>query len=255
MKANIEIDYSIIIPAYNEEEYLPKTLANLKESMNALSEFSGEIVVTNNNSTDHTAAIAEEFGARVIFEEHRQISRARNAGAKEALGRYLIFIDSDTTISSVLLKKTLRHLVSGKCCGGGTIVEFDGHPPFMAKYGLKIWVFLSRIFKWACGAYVFCTREAFIETGGFDERYYASEEIHFSRALRRWGQKKGKRFVILEEPIISSSRKLVWYSTWEILIMFFGLLLYLKPFQNRDACYKMWYRHPNKGHVRKKVNN
>ena len=109
MKANIKIDYSIIIPAYNEEEYLPKTLANLKESMNALSEFSGEIVVTNNNSTDHTAAIAEESGARVIFEEHRQISRARNAGAKEALGRYFIFIDSDTTISSILDRSTHCH--------------------------------------------------------------------------------------------------------------------------------------------------
>jgi glycosyltransferase involved in cell wall biosynthesis len=246
MKANIKIDYSIIIPAFNEEEYLHKTLTSLKESMNSFSEFCGEIVVTNNNSTDRTAAIAEEFGARVIFEEHRQISRARNAGAKEALGRYLIFIDSDTTISPVLLKKTLRYLGSGEFCGGGTIVEFDGHVPFMAKCGLKLWVFLSRTFQWACGAYVFCTREAFIETGGFDERYYASEEIHFSRALRRWGQKKGKRFIILEEPIISSSRKLVWYSTWELLIMNFGLFLYLKPFQNRYACYKMWYHHPEK---------
>lgn len=246
MNENIRIDYSIIIPAYNEEEYLPKTLASVKESMNALGEFRGEIVVTNNNSTDRTAAIAGESGARVIFEEHRQISRARNAGAQEALGRYLIFIDSDTTISPVLLKITLAALRSGKCCGGGTIVELDGDLPFLAQCALKMWLFLSRTFKWACGAYVFCTREAFIETGGFDERYYASEEIHFSRALRRWGQKKGKSFVILEEPIISSSRKVIWYSVWEILIMTFGLLLHFKPLRNRDACYKMWYRHPEK---------
>ena len=246
MKENKEIDYTFIVPAYNEEEYLPKTLASLKDALNALGEFSGEIVVTNNNSTDRTAAIAEESGARVIFEKHRQISRARNAGAQEALGRYLIFIDSDTTISPVLLEKTLTALGSGECCGGGTIAEFDGHLPFLANVALKVWVFLSRTFKWACGAYVFCTHEAFIETGGFDERYYASEEIHFSRALRRWGQKKGKNFIILEEPIISSSRKLVWYSTWEILIMTFGLLLHFKPLRNRDACYKMWYRHPEK---------
>ncbi|MFC1877621.1 glycosyltransferase [Thermodesulfobacteriota bacterium] len=246
MEENIRIDYSIIIPAYNEEVYLPKTLASVKESMNALNEFRGEIVVTNNNSTDRTAAIAEESGARVIFEEHRQISRARNAGAQEALGRYFIFIDSDTTISPVLLKKTLTALGSGECCGGGTIVEMDGHLPFLAKYALKMWLFLSRIFKWACGAYVFCTREVFIETGGFDERYYASEEIHFSRALRRWGQKQGKSFVILEEPIISSSRKVIWYSVWEILMMTFGLLFHFKPLRNRDACYKMWYRRPEK---------
>jgi glycosyltransferase involved in cell wall biosynthesis len=244
MKRNIKIDFSFIIPAYNEEAYLPKTLASLKDAMLTLDEFRGEIVVANNNSTDRTAAIAEASGARVIFEKHRQISRARNAGAQEALGRYLIFIDSDTTISPVLLKKTLTALGSGAVCGGGTIVEFDGHVPFLAKFALIVWLILSRTFKWACGAYVFCTREAFVETGGFDERYYASEEIHFSRALRRWGQKKGKSFVILEEPIISSSRKLVWYSTWEILTMTLGLLLYFKPLRNRNACYKMWYRHP-----------
>ena len=125
-------------------------------------------------------------------------------------------------------------------------MEFDGYLDVIAKCTLNFWVFLSRTFKWACGAYVFCTRQAFLETGGFDERYFASEEIHFSRILRRWGHKKGQRFIILEEPIISSSRKLVWYSTWEILIMTFGMLLHFKPLRNRDACYKMWYHHPEK---------
>ncbi len=249
MKPEIKIDYSIIIPAYNEEDYLPQTLASLKESMNALSGFNGEIVVTDNNSTDCTAEIAESSGARVVFEEHRQISRARNAGAKESLGKYIIFIDGDTAISPALLKKTLKTLESGEYCGGGTIVEFDGDLPFMAKCALKTWLFLSRTFKWACGAYVFCTREAFTETGGFDERYYASEEIHFSRALQRWGRKKGKSFIILEEPIVTSSRKLVWYSTLDHLIIFLGMILYLKPFQNRNACYRMWYHHPKKRSV------
>ena len=248
MKPDTKIDYSVIIPAYNEEEYLPETLTSLKQSMDTFRELKGEIVVTNNNSTDRTAAIAEKYGARVVFEEHRQISRARNAGAKEAAGKYLIFIDSDTKISQALLKKSLGALESGRYCGGGTIVEFDGDLRFSAKCGLKIWLFLSRTFKWACGAYVFCTREAFIETGGFDERYYASEEIHFSRALRRWGRRKGKMFVILEEPIITSNRKLRWYSTRELLIMNFGLLFTFKPFQNRNACYKMWYEHPKKRH-------
>jgi len=244
MKENTKIDYSFIVPAYNEEAYLPGTLASLKDAMDALGQFRGEMVVTDNNSTDRTAAIAEASGARVVFEKHRQIARARNAGAKEALGRFLIFVDSDTTISPVLLKKTLTALESGDCCGGGTTARFDRHLPFLGKLALNVWLFLSRTFKWACGAYVFCTREAFMETGGFDERYYASEEIHFSRALRRWGQKKGKRVVILEEPIISSSRKLEWYSTWEILMMTCGMLLHFNPLRNRDACYRMWYRRP-----------
>jgi glycosyltransferase involved in cell wall biosynthesis len=246
MNPDPNIDYSIIIPAYNEEDYLPHTLSNLIQSMKDVSKYKGEIIVTDNNSTDRTTAIAEEYGAKVVFEEHRQISRARNTGAKKALGKYLIFVDSDTLISPALLEKTLNTISSGRCCGGGAIVEFDNHLPFIAKCGVKTWLILSKTFKWACGAYVFCTREAFMETGGFDERYYASEEIHFSIALRRWGRKYGKRFVILEEPIITSSRKLKWYSIMDHVRMFLGMFSSLKPFQNRDVCYKMWYQHPRK---------
>ncbi len=240
------IGYSIIIPAYNEEDYLPHTLANLIQSMKAVSRYKGEIIVTDNNSTDRTAAIAEEYGARVIFEEHQQISRARNTGAKAASGKFLIFVDSDTIITPLLLEKTINTLASGRYCGGGTIVEFDAPLPLPGMVCLKGWLFLSRTFKWACGAYVFCTCEAFIETGGFDERYYASEEIHFSRALRLWGREKRKLFIILEEPIITSSRKLKWFSIMDHLRMFLRMFATLKPLQNRDACYRMWYQHPRK---------
>lgn len=246
MNQGTNIDYSLIIPAYNEEEYLPHTLESIIKSMEAISRLNGEIIVTDNNSTDRTAAVAEEYRARVIFEEHQQISRARNTGAKAALGKYLIFVDSDTTISPLLLEKTLNTLMSGSYCGGGAIVDFDTHLPLLAWLGLKSWLILSRTFKWACGAYVFCTHEAFTDTGGFDERYYASEEIHFSRELRRWGRKHGKRFIILDEPIITSSRKLKWYSIQEHLIMFSAMLFHLKPFQSQNACHKMWYQHPGK---------
>jgi glycosyltransferase involved in cell wall biosynthesis len=75
MKTNKKIDYSIIIPAYNEEEYLPVTLASVKHSMDTLGQFEGEIIVTDNNSTDRTALVAKESGARVIFEEHLKTAR------------------------------------------------------------------------------------------------------------------------------------------------------------------------------------
>jgi len=237
-------DYSIIVPAYNEENYLPETLSSLEEAMAALPEFSGEIIVTDNNSTDRTAEIAEATGARVVFEEHRQISRARNVGAREACGRHLIFVDADTRISPLLLKKTLATLESGTICGVGTTVQFDGELNFTAKCALKAWIFLSKTLKWACGAYVFCTREAFQGTGGFDEKYYVSEEIHFSNALRLWGKRKGKTIVILDEPIITSSRKMEWYNTWEIMRMLLGMLCHFRPLRNRAACHKMWYRRP-----------
>jgi glycosyltransferase involved in cell wall biosynthesis len=238
-------DYSIIIPAYNEEKYLPETLTNIKLSMDALSEFHGEIIVVNNNSTDNTASIATKLGAKVVFEKHQQIARARNAGGHKAQGQYLIFVDGDTRISPNLLKMTLAVLSSGRCCGGGAMVEFDKQLPFFGNCGLKLWTFLSKNLKWACGAYLFCTHKAFMGTNGFNELYYASEEIHFSRDLKRWGKKRKQNFIILKPPIITSSRKMEWYPWWELLLMSIRMLFYLKPLQNRDACKKMWYRHPD----------
>lgn len=239
------LDYSVIIPAYNEEAYLPDTLTHLKACMAALYHYGGEIIVADNNSTDRTAAIARQAGARVVFEKHRQIARSRNAGAKAARGRYLIFLDSDTQISITLLQKTLMILKLGECCGGGTLVAFDRTVPLFPQSALMLWRLLSRTFQWACGAYVFCTREGFRAINGFDERFYASEEIHFSNALRRWGRERGLRFEILNDPIITSSRKLDWHRSLEFWRFTLGLLLYHRPFENRQVCDKLWYRRPD----------
>ena len=180
----MSLDYSIVIPAFNEEELLPQTLASINAAGAQLDGSSGEVVVVNNGSEDGTAEVARQHGARVVFEGHRQIARARNAGAAAARGRYLIFVDADTRISPALLRRTVGALDSGAFCGGGAAIAFDRALPPGAAFGARLWNFLSRTCRWAAGSYVFCRREAFRDTGGFDERFYASEEIHFSRALR-----------------------------------------------------------------------
>ncbi len=136
-------DYSIIIPAYNEEQLLPDTLSSVRRAMAALPERSGEIVVTDNDSTDDTPEIARAAGAEVVFEEHRQIARARNTGGQFSRGRYLIFVDADTGITPELLAKTLTALDSGKICGGGTVVRFDRRRSRVIDFLLWVWVFFS----------------------------------------------------------------------------------------------------------------
>jgi len=84
------ICYSIIIPAYNEEDWLSRTLSALDEAMGTLS-LRGEVIVVDNNSSDRTPQIARQHNARVVFEPVNQISRARNTGARAAKGRYFIF--------------------------------------------------------------------------------------------------------------------------------------------------------------------
>src|SRR5262245_7900666 len=117
------MDYSVIIPAYNEEKFLPDTLTSIREAMAQMS-LRSELIVVDNNSTDSTASVAAKGGARVVFEPHNQISVARNAGAREAQGQYLLFVDADTRISAELLQSALKVLNAG-AVGGGALIQFD----------------------------------------------------------------------------------------------------------------------------------
>jgi glycosyltransferase involved in cell wall biosynthesis len=237
-------DYSIVVPAYNEERYLGATLAGLKAAM-AAAPGRGEIVVCDNNSTDGTAALAKDEGARVVFEPVNQISRARNTGARAARGRVLVFVDADTHLPPALLREALAALESGAACGGGAAVRFDGaaaHSALAAAVGF--WNRLSRRHRLAAGSFVFVTREAFDAVGGFSEHVYASEEIWLSRAVARWGRERQLDFVILEDPpVVTSNRKAEWFSAGAVLGSILLLLVFPLAVRSRRLCW-LWYRRP-----------
>ena len=238
----MSIDYSIIVPAYNEEQWLPQTLRLLHEAMEATA-LNGELIVVDNNSSDTTAKVAQQGGARVVFEAVNQISRARNAGAKVALGRYFVFVDADTHISPQLLQQALTNL-EGECCGGGVEVEFDQELRRDVRIGLAAWNRASRALRWAAGCFVYARREAFLAVGGFSEKVYASEEIWFSRAMRRWGRKQKLKFCIIHEyKALSSGRKMEWFSTGQQ----FGLLfmcIFMPWFVHFKRLCNFWYTRP-----------
>ena len=112
-----DLCYSVIIPAYNEEAFLPETLADLLLAMETVP-YPGEIIVVDNNSTDKTAEVALKYGATIVPEPFRQIAKARNSGARAANGVFLVFLDADTNLPPALLNQALTLLASGTCCGG-----------------------------------------------------------------------------------------------------------------------------------------
>jgi glycosyltransferase involved in cell wall biosynthesis len=83
---------SVIVPAFNEEKLLGTTLACIREATGGLD---AELIVCDNNSTDRTAEIAGQAGARVVFEPVNQISARAQAGAA-ASGDWLVFVDADS---------------------------------------------------------------------------------------------------------------------------------------------------------------
>jgi glycosyltransferase involved in cell wall biosynthesis len=208
---------SFIVPAYNEERYLGPTL----EAIHAAALASGEpyeVVVADDGSTDGTAALAEARGARVVRVHHRQISATRNSGARAAAGDILVFVDADTRVNAPLVAQALEAVRAG-AAGGGAPVRLD-HAPAWARAFMKLFVpCYFGMARWAAGCFLFCTRVAFEAAGGFDERYYASEEIHLSRALKRVG-----RFAILRGFVTSSARKLEGRTPGSIALMLVRML-------------------------------
>src|SRR5438552_1193720 len=116
---------SILIPAYNEEALIERVVDSVHASFSALSRRSYEVIVCDNNSTDRTAELAMSKQARVVFESHNQISRARNAAANAAKGEWFIFLDADTFLTPGVLEKTIECFESGKIAGGGSVLKFD----------------------------------------------------------------------------------------------------------------------------------
>ena len=203
---------SFVVPAYNEEKYLPATLAAIHAAAKEAGE-PYEVVVANDNSSDATAAVAAGGGARVVDVANRQIAGTRNAGARASTGDMIIFVDADTQVNGPLVAEAVAAMRAG-AIGGGAPVRFD-HSPAWVRVLMWAMLPLFRVAKWAAGCFVFCTREGFDKAGGFDERYYASEEIHFSQALKKHG-----RFVMLRSFVVSSSRKLATHDAWRTLWLF-----------------------------------
>lgn len=233
---------SLCIPAYNETGHLAACIGSVRASFEALGRNDFEIVVCDNNSTDGTGELAAALGARVVFEPHNQIARARNAAARAATGEWLIFLDADSRLSPELLGATLAAMKEPATCGGGARIEFDQPlQSWFVRFGLWSWTNISLLCNWAAGSYVFCLRQAWEETGGFGEEVYAGEEITFSRRLKRWAKQNGKQFRILRKGrLITSARKMEMFTERELFRMMWGLM---SPgaLRRRESC-SLWYK-------------
>lgn len=201
---------SFIVPAHNEARLIGATLDALHAVAGSLDE-ACKILVVDDASTDRTAAIARDRGVAVIRVEHRHIAATRNTGARHARGGRLFFVDADTVVDRTVVSAALAAMDAG-AAGGGAAVRLRG-PLAAHERGLQaLSVLLFRATRIAPGCFVFCTRAAFDAAGGFDERYYAGEDVAISRALARHG-----RFVVLHEAVHTSARKLRTFSIAEQL--------------------------------------
>ncbi|MCX6793774.1 MAG: glycosyltransferase [Candidatus Gottesmanbacteria bacterium] len=191
---------SVVIPAYNEEKYLPRTLESIKK----LNRQPDEIIVVDGGSTDRTANIARQHGAIVITVAHRGIGFARDKGLVKAKGDIIAFTDADTIVPHDWLTKIEETLSQSGVVGvfGGFRVP-DGWWVYRWYInGIQPW--LNQFYYWlgvpmAAGQNIAFLRKVGLEVGGFPEDYKIAEDIEMATRLKKAGK------VLLRSDLIVSS--------------------------------------------------
>lgn len=230
--------FSIVIPARNEEKYLPACLAAIEV---AAQRWPGkvEVIVVVNRSEDRTEAIAEASGATVVRHDAKNLSSIRNAGARAARGVVIITIDADSRMSPNMLDRVYANLLTGKVIGGGVLIW----PERWSLGILLTGVALLPIAFWhqVGGGLFFCLKSDFDTIGGFDEHYVTVEDIDFAKRLRAHGKLSKKNFIVLlAASITTSCRKFDHFGDWYFLKNP-KLFLTILTGRNQEAGDKVWY--------------
>jgi glycosyltransferase involved in cell wall biosynthesis len=170
---------SIVICTYNRAEWLGRCLASLEPQCVDANRV--ETIVVDNNSTDETKRVVENFSTRLanfryVFEETQGLSHARNRGIREALGEYIAYLDDDAVASSNWVNATIVFFETHPDASavGGPFIPFSTVPIppwFPSEYGR--WRLEGGTRKigpneWISGLNMAFRKQALIDAGGFD---------------------------------------------------------------------------------------
>ncbi len=236
--------FSVIIPAYNEEQYLPRLLDSIDV---ARSNYSGgpaavEVIVADNDSTDRTSEIAAAHGARVLTVKKRRIAAARNGGGRAACGDILCFIDADSALHPETFEAIAQAMNSGRYIWGATGVVLERKSfALLVTYCLMMpMVVLTGIDT----GVAFCRREDFEAVGGYDESRMYAEDVILPLALRRLGRTRGQKITRLPQvKALGCTRKFDqfgdWHYFWMLGHVFKSLLTW--NWHDEKLAQRYWY--------------
>jgi glycosyltransferase involved in cell wall biosynthesis len=184
---------SLIICAYNEENYIRECLDHaLKNSNGKLY----EIIVVNNKSTDRTKEIALQFtGVRVVDENEKGLTKARQRGFTEARGNILAYIDADTRMPSGWVEKITKAFIENPTYASvsGPYVYYDmsKRDNFFVKLYWYIFAYpFYLIFGYMIVGGNFAIKKEVLEKmGGFDTTIeFYGEDTNIARRAHKFGK-------------------------------------------------------------------
>ena len=240
-----DVRFSVVIPAYNEAELLPRLLNTLAEAKRRYAGGAArvEVIVADNASTDSTAALAEQHGCRVARVGKRMIAAARNGGARVAEGEVLCFVDADMQVHPETFNVIDRALSRGNAVAGATGVTSERWSPGI----VFTWAAMMPA-VWLSGmdtGVVFCRRADFEAIGGYREDRLYAEDVMFLLALKKLGRKSGRRLVRPRgAKAIVSARKFDKHGDWHMLFSLGGICVnqLIAPRKAERAARAYWYQ-------------
>jgi glycosyltransferase involved in cell wall biosynthesis len=188
---------SVIIPAFNEELIIEKTLTSLA-SQNTTAPF--EVIVVDNNSTDKTSEVVNNFSKkhpnfRVVFEKRPGIGRARRTGHAAAQGSIMVGTDADVLHPKDWLSRIVAEFEKNPKIVGlvGNYVFYDTTEltNFFFHINMVVTDTISRLIT---GTYAFrgnnfaVTSEAYHKSGGFDPNVSALEDLDLAIRVAKYGK-------------------------------------------------------------------
>jgi glycosyltransferase involved in cell wall biosynthesis len=188
---------SVIIPAYNEEKLIEKTLISLKNQRYKPI----ELIVVDNNSTDKTAEIARKYADKVLFLKKKGASLSRNFGAENAKGEYLFFLDADSRLSQKATLKAVENMDKGYA--GGTVKVIYENDSYKVKFIENIQNFCLEKWQVFETESVWTRKETFEKAGGYREPIKFGENMDLLKRLSKIGKLKHET----EAELITSARR------------------------------------------------
>ena len=200
---------SVVVPAYNEEKYLPLLLESLKKQSLPKDQFE-VVIVVDFRSTDRTEEIAREFGAKIVKGQKTGVANARKEGFEAAVGEIIASTDAD----SLADPRWLEIIAS----------TFETHPDYVGITGTSRFYDGSRINNFLAQkpydlfqqanlliglpsfpGFNFAVRKsAYLKSGGFNGDLKSAEDVDLSLKLK----KIGKLAFISSMRVATSARRI-----------------------------------------------
>lgn len=231
---------SIVIPAHNEESYLPDILHDIADQ----STQPYQIIVVDSMSTDGTAAVAQSCAARMqrlkLVQGPRTVGGARNEGAKHVDTEWILFLDSDIRLPRDFIKNLLTQIdLRGSDVYTAQFTTSASKYRLLARVTCVYFMLYARTSSPALIGHCIAVRTKIHRTiGGFNPNLALGEDHDYAERARRAG---ARLIWISGTPVIASPRRFEGGDFWPSVI-YYGISELARVRRFAASSIASWYR-------------